>query len=105
MEILDRQNYVRNGLADSVNALIPFKEKMKNLYKLDQTATNGFDKLIFKMLNENFRKHEAMILKLTKVGHVQIKYFCNSHELNLYRVIQNSRKIEFSYEELIKDTN
>ena len=50
MEILDTRNYVRNELADSVNALIPFKEKMKNLYKLEQTATNGFDKLIFKMI-------------------------------------------------------
>jgi hypothetical protein len=45
---------------------------MKNLYKLEQTATNEFDKLIFKM-NENFRKHEAMILKLAKVGHVKFK--------------------------------
>jgi hypothetical protein len=58
--------------SDSVNALIQFKDKMKNLYKLEQTATNEFDKLIFKM-NENFRKHEAMILKLAKVGHVKIK--------------------------------
>lgn len=50
MEILDMWNYVRNEFTDSVNALIPFKEKMKNFYKLEQTATNGFDKLIFKMI-------------------------------------------------------
>ncbi len=59
--------------SDSVNALIQFKEKMKNLYKLEQKTTNEFDKLIFKMMNENFRKHEAMILKLAKVGYVKIK--------------------------------
>jgi hypothetical protein len=46
--------------SDSVNALFQLKEKMKNLYKLEPTATNKFDKLIFKMMNEIFRKHEAM---------------------------------------------
>jgi hypothetical protein len=59
--------------SDSVNALIQFKEKMKNLYKLEETAINEFDKHIFKIMNDNFRKHEAMTLKLAKVGHVQIK--------------------------------
>ncbi len=37
---------------------------MKNLYKLKETATNEFDKQIFKMMNENFRKYEIMILRL-----------------------------------------
>jgi hypothetical protein len=41
--------------SDSVNALIQFKEKMKNLYKFEQTTTNEFDKLIFKMMNENLK--------------------------------------------------
>jgi hypothetical protein len=59
--------------SDSVNALIQFKEKMNNLYKLEETATNEFDKHIFKIMNDNFRKPEAMILKLAKVGYVQIK--------------------------------
>jgi hypothetical protein len=54
-------------------SLIPFKEKMKNLYILEQTATNEFDKLIFKMMNENFRKYGAMILNLVKLGHIRIK--------------------------------
>jgi hypothetical protein len=58
---------------DSVNALIQFEEKMKNLYKLEETATNEFDKHIFQIMNDNFRKHEAILLKLAKVGHVQIK--------------------------------
>ena len=58
---------------DSVNALIQFEEKMKNLYKLEGTATNEFDKHIFQIMNDNFRKHEAILLKLAKVGHVQIK--------------------------------
>ncbi len=56
----------------SVNDLISFKEKIRNLYKLEETATNEFDKLIFKMMNENFRKHEAMILKLAKAGNVKL---------------------------------
>ncbi len=43
------------------------------LPKLEQRATNEFDKLIFLLVNENFRKHEAMILKLDKVGYVKIK--------------------------------
>jgi hypothetical protein len=68
--MLDTRNYGSIEAADSVNALIPFKDKMKNLYELEQTPTNEFDKLIFKMMNENFRKHEVMILKLAKVGHV-----------------------------------
>jgi hypothetical protein len=69
METLDKWNYASNETADSVNALISFNDKMKSLYKLEQTATNEFDK----MMNENFRKHEALILKLAKVGHVKIK--------------------------------
>jgi hypothetical protein len=47
------------------------QRKDENLYKLEQTATNEFDKLIFKMMNENFRKHEAMILKLVKAGNIR----------------------------------
>jgi hypothetical protein len=59
--------------SDSVNGLIQFKEKMKNLYKFEETVTNEFDKHIFQIMDDNFRKHEAMILKLAKVGHAQIK--------------------------------
>jgi hypothetical protein len=57
----------------SENALVDFKDKMKNLHKLEQTATNEFDKMIFKMMNENFRKHEEMITRLVKLGIVKIK--------------------------------
>jgi hypothetical protein len=73
METLDKWNYVSNETADSVNALILFNDKMKSLYKLEQTATNEFDKLILKMMNGNFRKHERTISRLIKVGHVKIK--------------------------------
>jgi hypothetical protein len=57
---------------NSVNALIPFKEKMKELYKLEETATNKFNRMCFQMMNENFRKHELMILKLVK-GYAKVK--------------------------------
>jgi hypothetical protein len=46
---------------------------MKNLYKLEETATNEFDKHIFKVINENFRKYEIMITKLVRSGHVKFK--------------------------------
>jgi hypothetical protein len=72
MEMLDMQ-YVSNETADSVNALIQFKEKVKNLYELEEAATNEFDKQIFKFMNENFRKHEIMITKLVRSGHVKFK--------------------------------
>ncbi len=71
--MLDTRSYVSKKSAESVDALIPFKEKLKNLYKLEQTATNEFDKQIFKILSENFRKHEAMITKLVRSGHVRFK--------------------------------
>ncbi len=70
--MLDMQ-YVSNETADSVNALIQFKEKVKNLYELEEAATNEFDKQIFKFMNENFRKHEIMITKLVRSGHVKFK--------------------------------
>jgi L-cysteine desulfidase len=64
MEMLDKRNrrflrsyaprnYGSNESADSVNALIQFKEKIKNLYKLEETAANEFDKQIFKIMNKN----------------------------------------------------
>jgi hypothetical protein len=56
--------YVSNETAGSVNALIQFIEKLKNYYKLEQTAIKEFDKLIIKIMNENIIKHEAMVLKL-----------------------------------------
>jgi hypothetical protein len=41
MEILGTRNYIPNELADSVNALIPFKEKMKIFINLNkQRLTN-----------------------------------------------------------------
>jgi hypothetical protein len=57
---------------DSVNASNIFKDKIKELYKLEETATNEFDRMIFQMMNENFRKHEETIPKLAKDGHVKI---------------------------------
>jgi len=56
--MINKRNYGNNETADSVNALIQFKEKMKNLYKLEQTATNEFDKMVFKMMkiSENMRQ-------------------------------------------------
>ncbi len=50
-----------------------FKEKMKELYKLEETANNEFDRMIFKMMNENFRKHEKMLLNLEAAGLLRIQ--------------------------------
>ncbi len=50
--MLDMRNCVSNEKADSVNALIQFKDK-RNHYKLEETATNEFDKQIFKITNES----------------------------------------------------
>jgi hypothetical protein len=49
------------------------KEKMKELYKLEETATNEFDRMIFKMMNENFRKQEKVLLDLEAAGLLKIK--------------------------------
>jgi hypothetical protein len=46
---------------------------MKNLYKLEGTATNEADELIFKMMSENFRKNEEIITKLVRSGQMKIK--------------------------------
>ena len=46
---------------------------MKELYKLEETATNEFDRMCFQMMNDNFKKHEAMILKLIKEDCVKVK--------------------------------
>ncbi len=72
MEMLYTRNCVSNETVDSVNAWIQFKEKMKNLYELEETATNEFDKQIFKIMNDNFRKYE-MIIKLERSGHIRFK--------------------------------
>jgi len=50
MEMLDTRNCVSKETANSVNVLIQFKEKMKNLYELEETTTNEFDKQIFKIM-------------------------------------------------------
>lgn len=50
-----------------------FKEKMKELYKLEETANNEFGRMIFKMMNENFRKHEEMLLNLEAAGLLRIQ--------------------------------
>lgn len=50
-----------------------FKEKMKELYKLEKTATNEFDRMIFQMMNQNFRKHEKKLLKAEASGLLQFK--------------------------------
>jgi len=73
MEMLDTRNCVSNETVDSVNAWIQFKEKMENLYELEETATNEFNKHIFKIMNDNFRKYEMMIIKLVRSGHVKFK--------------------------------
>jgi hypothetical protein len=75
MEMIDTRSYVSKESAESVVALIPFKEMLKNLYKLDHTATNEFDKQIFKMVNKSFRKHKAIITKLLIVrsGYMRFK--------------------------------
>ncbi len=71
--MLDTRNCVSNETVDSVNVLIQFKDKMKNLYELEETATNEFNKYIFKIMNDNFRKYEMMIIKLVRSGHVKFK--------------------------------
>jgi len=72
MEMLDTRNCVCKETANSVNVLIQLKEKMKK-YKLEETATNEFDEQIFKIMNDNFRKYEMMIIKLVRSGHVKFK--------------------------------
>jgi hypothetical protein len=49
MEMLDTRNCDSKETANSVNVWIQFKEKMKNLYELEETATNEFNKYIFKI--------------------------------------------------------
>jgi len=41
--------------------------------KPEETATNEFNKHIFKIMNDNFRKYEMMIIKLVRSGHVKFK--------------------------------
>jgi hypothetical protein len=53
--------------------LTSFKEKMKELYKLEDTATSEFDRMFFQMMNQNFRRHEAKIEELVKNGSIRIK--------------------------------
>ena len=50
-----------------------FKEKMKEPYKLKETANNEFDRMIFKMMNENLRKHGKMLLNLEAAGLLRIQ--------------------------------
>ncbi len=71
--MLDTRNCVSKETANSVNAWIQFEEKMKNLYELEETTINKFDKQIFKIMNDNFRKYEMMIIKLVRSGHVKFK--------------------------------
>ncbi len=73
MEMLDTRNCVSKETANSVNAWIQFEEKMKNLYELEETTINKFDKQIFKIMNDNFRKYEMMIIKLESSGHTRFK--------------------------------
>ena len=39
---------------------------MEELYKLEETATNDFDKMIFKMMNKNFKEQEKVMIELIK---------------------------------------
>ena len=46
---------------------------MNELYKLEETATNKFDKMIIQMMNNNFKKKEKIMIKLLKNGYAKIK--------------------------------
>jgi hypothetical protein len=56
-------------MVESINL---FKERVKKLYKLEETATNEFEKMVIKMMNENFRKQQKILIKLTKNGQIKI---------------------------------
>jgi hypothetical protein len=50
-----------------------FKKRMNELYKLEETATNEFDKMIFQMMNKNLKKPEKIMINLIKNGYAKIK--------------------------------
>jgi hypothetical protein len=59
----------KGNMVESINL---FKERMKKLYKLEETATNAFEKMVIKIMNENFRKQEKILIKLIENGQVKI---------------------------------
>ncbi len=46
---------------------------MNELYKLEETTTNEFDKMFIQMMNKNFKKQEKSMIKLLKNGYAKIK--------------------------------
>jgi hypothetical protein len=59
-----------SNASESINL---FKERMNELYKLEETATNEFDKMFTQMMNKNFKKQEKSMIKLLKNGYAKIK--------------------------------
>jgi hypothetical protein len=49
-----------------------FKERMNELFKLEETALNEFDKMFIQMMNKNFKKQEKIMTKLLKNGKAKI---------------------------------
>jgi hypothetical protein len=60
-------------MEENNQSIILFKERMNELYKLEETATNEFDKMIIQMMNKNFKKQEKIMIRLLENGKAKIK--------------------------------
>ena len=72
LKLISDENSEPQKTENSLDSENVFKNRMKNLYNLQNTAKNDFERIIFKNMNEQFRQYEKKILALSRLGLLKI---------------------------------